>query len=95
MKSLPFRGKIFVKFCFIFFSIVEGMHAVKWLQRGRKGREGRGASKVFKGTVSHDFLMLVFCIKLILLVPLKVQWDDSNFFRIFVEIFEYEIVSAV
>ena len=42
-----------------------------------------------KGTVLGDFWMLVFCIKLILLVPLEVLWDDFAFYQ---KNFEYEIV---
>ena len=49
----------------------------------------------FKGTVSRDFMVLVFFIKSLLLVPLEVHCDDFNFCRIFTKIFEYEIVSAV
>jgi len=49
----------------------------------------------FKGTVSRDFWMLVFCIKLLLLVPLEVLWDDLVFSQKFAEIFKFEMVSAV
>ena len=43
--------------------------------------------------MSQDFWVLVFCIKLVPLIPLEVPWDDLDFCRKFTEIFKYEIVS--
>ena len=42
---------------------------------------------LLKWTVSWDFRVFVFCIKLLLLVPLKVLWDDFDFCQTFAEIF--------
>ena len=46
-----------------------------------------------KGTVSRDFLSPVFFIKQLLLVPIDMPRNDFEFFRIFVEIFEFVIDS--
>ncbi len=48
-----------------------------------------------KGTVSQDFLTLVFFIKHLLLVPLDTLRKDFEFFRIFEELFEFVIDSPV
>ncbi len=48
-----------------------------------------------KGTVSRDFLTLVFFIKHLLLVPLDMPRKDFKFFRIFEELFEFVIDSPV
>ncbi len=49
----------------------------------------------FKGTVSRDFLTLVFFIKHLLLVPLDTPRKDFKFFRIFEELIEFVIDSPV
>ncbi len=50
---------------------------------------------LLKGTVSRDFLTLVFFIKQLLLVPLDKARQDFEFFRIFEELFEFVIDSPV
>ncbi len=53
------------------------------------------ALKVFKGTVSRDFLTLVFFIKQLLLFPLDMPRKDFEFFRIFKKLFVFLIDSPV
>ncbi len=48
-----------------------------------------------KGTVSRDFLTLVFFIKQLLLVTSKTARQDFKFFQIFEELFEFVIDSSV
>ncbi len=50
---------------------------------------------LIKGTVSRDFLTLVFFIKHLLLVPLDMPRKDYEFFRILEELFEFVIDSPV
>jgi hypothetical protein len=49
----------------------------------------------FKGTVSRDFLPLVFFFKQLLLAPVDKPSNDFDFFRIFAEIFDYFGASTV
>ncbi len=69
-----------------------------------KGMELKEADETYegerqvKGTVSRDFLTLVFFIffiKHLLLVPLDMPRKDFEFFRIFEELFEFVIDSPV
>jgi hypothetical protein len=53
------------------------------------------AAGELKGTLSRDFLTLVFFIKHILLVPLDTPRQDFKFFRIFENLFEFVIDSPV
>ncbi len=48
-----------------------------------------------KGTVSRDFLPLVFYFKQLLLAPVGKPSDDFDFFRIFAEIFDFSGASPV
>jgi hypothetical protein len=57
--------------------------------------EGVGTDIMFKGTVSRDFLTLVFFIKQLLLVPLNTARQYFEFFRLFEELFEFVIDSLV
>jgi hypothetical protein len=52
-------------------------------------------TNLIKGTVSRDFLTLVFFIKHLLLVPLDTPRKDFDFFRIVEELFEFVIDSPV
>ncbi len=48
-----------------------------------------------KGTVSRDFLPLIFFFKQLLLAPVDKPSNDYDFFRIFAEIFDYFGASPV
>ncbi len=50
---------------------------------------------MFKGTVSGDFLPLVFFFKQLLLAPVDKPSNDLDFFQIFAEIFDYFGASPV
>jgi hypothetical protein len=50
---------------------------------------------LFKGTVSRDFLPLVFFFKQLLLAPVDKPSNNFDFFRIFAEIFDYFGASPV
>ncbi len=50
---------------------------------------------LFKGTVSRDFLPLVFFFKQLLLAPVDKPSNDFDFFQIFAEIFDYFSASPV
>jgi hypothetical protein len=50
---------------------------------------------MLKGTVSRDFLPLVFFFKQLLLAQVDKPSNDFNFFRIFGEIFDYFGASPV
>ncbi len=54
-----------------------------------------GETNNTKGTVQRDFLTPFFFIIRLLLVPLDMPRSDFEFFRIFVEIFVFEIYSPL
>ncbi len=67
---------------------------MEWKNRSSVCKYGN-IGRILKGTVPRDFLPLVFFIKLFLLGPVDMPRNDFNFFRLFVEIFDYFGASPV
>ncbi len=80
-------------FCKLFCKNREEIYAETETKRDFSRNTTRELS--FKGTVSRDFSPPVFSLKLLLLVPLDKSRNDSVFFRLFAEIFDYFGASPV